>query len=116
MFPLKRLMGVSLFVFVLAGTAMAQGIPAPVEMPREAVATGGSAPLVTVAVTAERVRFVSPGIADRRHDIAGKTTPSTASMLGPATTFGANNTFPALRPALCPGLQSPFAPSSSIII
>ena len=61
MFTPKRFIGISLLVFALAGTALAQGIPAPVEMPPEAVATGGSAPLVTVAVTAERVRFVSPG-------------------------------------------------------
>jgi len=35
MFTLKRLIGGSLFVFVLAGTALAQENRAPIETPRE---------------------------------------------------------------------------------
>ena len=59
MFTLKRLIGGSLFVFVLAGTALAQEIRAPIDTPREPVPA--AAPLVTAAATAKRVRFVSPG-------------------------------------------------------
>ena len=59
MFTLKRLVHGSLFVFVLAGVALAQENRAPVETPRESVLP--AAPLVTAAATAERVRFVSPG-------------------------------------------------------
>jgi len=58
MFTFKRLIGSSLFVFVLAGTVLTQESRAPIEMPREPVASG---PLVTAAATAKRVRFVSPG-------------------------------------------------------
>ena len=58
MFTLKRLIGGSLFVFVLAGTALAQGNRATIDSPREPAPT---APLVTAAATAKRVRFVSPG-------------------------------------------------------
>jgi hypothetical protein len=61
MFTLKRLIGGSLFVFVLAGTALAQENRAPIETPREPVAPASAAPLVTATATAERVRFVSPG-------------------------------------------------------
>ena len=61
MFTLKRLIGGSLFVFVLAGTALAQEIRAPIDTPREPVAPIPAAPLVTAAATAKRVRFVSPG-------------------------------------------------------
>jgi hypothetical protein len=59
MFTLMRLVRVSLFMFVLAGTTVAQENRAPVEAPREPMLA--TAPLVTAAATAERVRFVSPG-------------------------------------------------------
>ncbi len=58
MSTLKRLMVGSLFVFVLAGTALAQENRATIDGPREPAAT---APLVTAAATATRVRFISPG-------------------------------------------------------
>ena len=61
MFTLKRFIGGSLFVFVLAGTALAQENRAPIETPREPVAPTPAAPLVTATATAKRVRFVSPG-------------------------------------------------------
>ena len=60
MFTVKRLIGSSLFVFVLFSTALAQENRAPAETAREPVAAG---PLVTVTATAKRVRFVSPGTA-----------------------------------------------------
>ena len=58
MFTLKRLVGASLFLFVLAGTTLAQENQAPINTPREPVTSG---PLVTASTTAKRVRFVSPG-------------------------------------------------------
>ena len=60
MFTLKRLIGGSLFVFVLAGTALAQENRAPIDKLREAVAPVPAAPLVTAAARAERVRFMAP--------------------------------------------------------
>src|SRR5688572_6434369 len=60
MFTLKRLIGGSLFVFVLAGATLAQENRAPVDTPREPVPVP-AAPLVTATATAKRVRFVSPG-------------------------------------------------------
>ncbi|MEO8435594.1 MAG: hypothetical protein ABI596_11920, partial [Pyrinomonadaceae bacterium] len=60
MFALKRLMGVSLFVFVLAATALAQGNRARLEAPGEPVAPNSAPPLVTATATATRVRFVAP--------------------------------------------------------
>ena len=61
MFKFKRLIGSSLFVFVLAGTVLTQESRAPIQKPGEAGAPILAGPLVTAAVTAERVRFVSPG-------------------------------------------------------
>src|SRR5688572_8646655 len=61
MFSFKRLVASSFFVFVLAGFALAQEDRAPIDNPREPVATIPTAPLVTAAATAKRVRFVSPG-------------------------------------------------------
>jgi len=61
MFTFKRLIGSSLFVFVLACTALTQESRTPIQKPGEADAPTLVAPLVTAAVTAERVRFVSPG-------------------------------------------------------
>lgn len=58
MFALKRLIGSSLFVFVLAATALAQESRAPIDNPREPVPTATAAPLVTATATAKRVRFV----------------------------------------------------------
>ncbi|MEO8435079.1 MAG: tail fiber domain-containing protein [Pyrinomonadaceae bacterium] len=59
MYTVKRLIGFSsLFMFVVAGTALAQETRVPFEMPREPVVSG---PLITAAATAKRVRFVSPG-------------------------------------------------------
>lgn len=59
MFTFKRLIGHSLVVFFLAGTALAQNLaqknPTPIENPT------GSAPLLTASASRERVRFVSPG-------------------------------------------------------
>ena len=52
MFILKRFIGGSLFVFALAGTALAQENRATIDSPREPVA---AAPLVTAAATATRV-------------------------------------------------------------
>src|SRR5687767_10642430 len=60
MFTLQRFIGGSLFVFVLAGAALAQENRAPVDTPREPVPVV-AAPLVTATATARRVRFVSPG-------------------------------------------------------
>ncbi len=57
MFRLKRLIGGSVLVFILAGAAPAQENSAPAAS-RDAVA---AAPVVTAAATAKRVRFVSPG-------------------------------------------------------
>ena len=50
MFTLKRLLRGSLFVMVLAGTALAQENPAPIVTPRDPVAAG---PLVTATATAK---------------------------------------------------------------
>ena len=58
MFTLKRFVGSSLCVLVLAGTAFAQENRAPINNSQEPVL---SAPLVTATSTARRVRFVSPG-------------------------------------------------------
>src|SRR5688572_28498199 len=61
MCTLQRLVGSSLFMLVLAASALAQEHRAPVDTPREPVAAVAAAPLVTVTATAKRVRFVSPG-------------------------------------------------------
>ena len=58
MCTLKRLIGCNLFVLFLFSTALAQESRAPIDTPREPVASG---PLVTATATAKRVRFVSPG-------------------------------------------------------
>jgi len=57
-FTLKRFIGGSLFVFMLAATALTQESRAQIDTPREPVASG---PMVTATATARRVRFVSPG-------------------------------------------------------
>jgi hypothetical protein len=59
MLTLKHLIHVSLFVFVVAGMALAQENRASVEVQRETALP--VVPLVTAAATVERVRFVSPG-------------------------------------------------------
>ncbi len=58
MSTLKRSIGFSVIVFVLANAALAQENRAPIDTPQETVVTG---PLVTVTATSRRVRFVSPG-------------------------------------------------------
>lgn len=58
MFIRKRLIGGSLFVFLLATTALAQENRATIDTPQVPVP---AAPLVTATATAKRVRFVSPG-------------------------------------------------------
>src|SRR5688500_15084546 len=59
MFKFHRLIGSSLFVLLLIGTALAQENRAPVDT--SPVAAVPTAPLVTATATAKRVRFVSPG-------------------------------------------------------
>ena len=61
MFACKRLIGSSLFVFVLAGTVLTQEIRTTRLAPGEAVAPMPAGPLVTATATADRVRFVAPG-------------------------------------------------------
>src|SRR5688572_5612332 len=58
MFTLTRLIGRSLFILVLAGTALAQESRAPIDNPSTPTPAG---PLVTATATEKRVRFVSPG-------------------------------------------------------
>src|SRR5687767_7063230 len=58
MFTLKCFVAGSLFVLVLAGTALAQKNRAPISNPQESVP---AVPLVKATATAKRVRFVSPG-------------------------------------------------------
>ncbi len=60
MLAFKRLMGVSLFVFVLGGSGLAQDRP-PVGTVEEPAGPVSVAPLVTATAGVERVRFVSPG-------------------------------------------------------
>ncbi len=61
MFTLKRVIGNSLFVFMLAAAALAQESRAPIDNRQEPVPAAAAAPLVTATATAKRVRFVSPG-------------------------------------------------------
>src|SRR5687768_4137548 len=58
MFTLTRLIGRSLFILVLASTALAQESRAPIDNPSTPTPAG---PLVTATATEKRVRFVSPG-------------------------------------------------------
>ena len=58
MSTLMRLVGSSLFAFVLAGTGLAQENRTPIDNPQELVP---ATPLVTAKATAKRIRFVGPG-------------------------------------------------------